>query len=100
MQTSRPPTQPGGCFFGFAARGAILLVRLSTRRSLVRPRLPANRTEQPIAARSVFEVERNNTHGWGSRRSPQLTATAARAYRSLGHVGVLLQTMRGEGRRR
>jgi hypothetical protein len=28
MQTSNPPTQPGEFFFGFAARGAMLTVRL------------------------------------------------------------------------
>jgi hypothetical protein len=57
MQTSKQLTQPGGFFFGSAARDAVLTVSLSTRRSLVRPGLPANRTEQPIAPRSVFEGE-------------------------------------------
>ena len=56
-ETSNPPTQPGGFFFGFAAGGAMLTVRLSIRRSLVRPGLPANRTEQPIAARCVSEAQ-------------------------------------------
>jgi len=57
MQTSNPPAQPGGVFFGFASRGALLTVSLSIRRSLVRPGLPANQTEQLIAPRSVFEGE-------------------------------------------
>jgi hypothetical protein len=48
---------PAGFSLAFAARGAMLTVSLSIRRSLVRPGLPANRTEQPIAARSVFEGE-------------------------------------------
>jgi hypothetical protein len=55
MQTSNPPIQPGGFFF--ASRAAMLPVSLSIRRSLVRLGLPTNRTEQPIAPRSVFEGE-------------------------------------------
>ena len=56
-KTDYPPTQPGGFFSGFAAGGAMLMVSLSIRRSLVRPALPANRTERPIAARCVSEAQ-------------------------------------------
>ena len=50
-----PVPNPAG--FSFGARGAMLTVSLSIRCSLVRTGLPANRNEQPIAARSVFEGE-------------------------------------------
>jgi hypothetical protein len=39
--------QPGGFFFGSAARDAVLTVNPSIRRSWVRPGLPANRAAQP-----------------------------------------------------
>jgi hypothetical protein len=48
---------PAGFSSAFAALGAMLMASLSIRRSLVRPGLPANRTSQPIAARSVSEGE-------------------------------------------
>jgi hypothetical protein len=35
----------------------MLTVNLSIRRSLARPELPANRTEQPIAARGFSEAQ-------------------------------------------
>jgi hypothetical protein len=44
-------------FLGFCRARRKVDGEPSIRRSLVRPGLPANRTEQPIAARSVFEGE-------------------------------------------
>jgi hypothetical protein len=53
----RLQAQPGGFFFCFFRRRRMLAYELSIRRSLLRPGLPANRIEQPIAARNVFERE-------------------------------------------
>ena len=64
-QTSNPPTQPGGFFFGFGGYSKLLTLAFGPMR-LRRHRRPQKSGSQPLFELSL-QVERNNAHNPGLR---------------------------------